>query len=166
MIKRLLYTLAVVLMFTCGTAEMGLRKRHLPKVEPQLQKYFNKLDSIYAANGIKIDYRKVSHIQVMDSMPLSKYVEGKTFEGLYNRITRKVYINTSQMDAFWVGKYEEMIILVMAHEIGHSQGIQHTSDSRSIMYPSSAYSLKMLFESSLDCLVTDIYLTTYPALEE
>lgn len=167
MLKKALYILTAIVMFACGTSSINLfEKNRRPEVQKELVPYFDKLDSIYRANNIKIDYRNISSIQTMDSLPRMPYMKGQTYEGLYNRITKKVYINTSQMDAFWAGKYHDKVLIILAHEIGHSQGKGHSTDYCSVMYPSSAYSLYLLRSTPVVKIVTDIYLINYPLLEE
>lgn len=146
-------------MFQCGSSSLNLfRKKPMPVVDKRFQPYFNKLDSIYKANDIKIDYRKISRITHIDSMP---NLNGRTFEGVYNFVTKTVYINPVQMDAFFKGHYEGMLLLILAHEIAHSQGKAHSSDSNSIMYVDSSYSLSLLDNCSIVELVTDVYLKDY-----
>lgn len=170
MVKKILYLITVIMMFQCGASSMHLFKKPVAKINidigDRFKPYFNTLDSIYKKNGIKIDYSRISAIKHIDSLPQEPWRIGKTFEGLYNQITKKIYINTSQMDAFWAGKYEEKILLVLAHEIAHSQGKQHSSDYCSIMYPNSTYTLSLLNGSSVEELVTAVYLEDYPLLEE
>jgi hypothetical protein len=134
------------------------QKMGRPHVEARLLKYFNELDSIYVSKGIVIDYSKVSSIQSMDSLPYDPVLQGKSLEGLYNKHTNQVYINTYQLDAFFKGKYKEKILLIMAHEIGHSQGMGHSNDTTSIMYYSSKYVSALLDNNKIEDLVSEMYL--------
>lgn len=153
-----------MLMFTYGTMSINIFKKRTPKVEPQLQKYFDKLDSIYSANDIDIDYSKISTIQVMDSLPTTPKISGPNYEGLYNRLDYSMYINMNQGPAFMLGKYEDVILVIMAHEVAHSQGYGHSNDPCSIMFYSSDYLLYLLLDTEVEYLVTDIYFSGTPSL--
>lgn len=177
--KRLLYILTAVMMFYMGSSTFQIDvdklsgKKDKVEVEAQFQRYYDTLSAIYKRNKIKFDYNKVSKVMHIDSMPPMYFIkDGKVFkdttkyEGLYNKINKIIYINPSQMDAFWAGKYHEMVTIILAHEMAHSQGKLHSSDYCSLMYFDSTYSISLLRESTVEELVTAIYLTDYPLLEE
>tara|TARA_R110002073_G_scaffold144403_3_gene296505 strand:- start:38 stop:574 length:537 start_codon:yes stop_codon:yes gene_type:complete len=158
--KKLLYILTAFAIFSFNLLKSTPKEdimAYRPPVDVNLEKHFNKLDSIYTARGIIIDYTQVSAIKDMTQLPPDPRHNGRQFEGLYNRITKVVYINTFQSEAFWNGTYEEKILVIIAHEVAHSQGIDHTLNPCSIMYPSSAYSLALINTTNIDKLVTDIY---------
>lgn len=167
MIKKLLYSAIALVMFTCGSIgsmHFDVFKKKTPNVEPQLQKYFDRLDSIYEANNIKIDYKKINNIYVVDSLPESSSYNKSFIEGMYDKETKNIYINTNQIQASLFNKYDDIILVIMAHEVAHSQGIGHTLDQYSLMYPSSSFTLYLLFHYRVDDLMVQIYLDDIPRI--
>lgn len=128
--------------------------------------YFQTLDSIYKRNLIAIDYKQIKAVKHIDSIPYSKYRDTtKVYEGLYNKYTKKIYLNPEQFGPFLLGKYNEKMLLILAHETAHSQDLGHSSDTCSIMYPSSKYIMELLDMYTVEELVVAIY-NGYPLLEE
>lgn len=166
--KKLLYLLTALILFQCGTmtkffkADSGIEDI---EVAPQFQERLKELDSIYKKNNIKIDYSRISSIMPMDSLKRDSS-DTRVLEGLYNRETLQIHINPDQMNYFFSGKYEKIITVILAHEIAHSQGKEHSSDENSIMYPSSKFMPKLISECTIEELVTDIYLQDYPIYVE
>jgi len=164
--KRLLYILTALVLFQCGSTSnlfFAHKKPSSTKIDARFLPYFKILDSIYKKNDIVIDYKKVSSITDIDSIPKPL---GYSVEGVYNKVTKIVYINTDQFDAFMQGHYVDMMVLILAHEIAHSQGKEHSSDINSIMYPSSTYTFYLLEQCTVEELVTEIYTKDYPILKE
>tara|TARA_R110000764_G_scaffold81371_6_gene161135 strand:+ start:7996 stop:8472 length:477 start_codon:yes stop_codon:yes gene_type:complete len=157
MIRKLAYLIFALTLATCSHSSYDHYSNFQPTVEDVLKPYYSKLDSIYKEEGIVIDYTKISTIQIIDSLPYHPYHIGKRYEGLYNNKTRAIYIETFQLEAFHFNVYEEKIMLVLAHEIGHSQGIGHSEDPCSIMFWNSKYVMELLQQNSITDLVTQIY---------
>jgi hypothetical protein len=161
--KKILYLLTIIVLFQCGSSSFRLfRPKPMPVVDKIFQPYSAKLDSIYEANEIEVDYTKVSRITHIDSVPSHPELAGRVFEGLYDPVNKIVYINPRQIDAFFAGHYNNFLLLILAHEIAHSQGKPHSSDENSIMYVNSSNSLNLLDECTVEELVTAIYLEDYP----
>ena len=149
--KNLIYLIIILTVITTSCKCVKLLKK-IPSVDVKLQPHFNKLDSIYTSKGININYRKIKEIKVMDTLNSKKY------EGLYNKKTKTVYININQDFAKKRGVYGEVITIILAHEIAHSQEIHHTNDPRSIMFRNSFFMFKLLEIYPLDYLVSSMYI--------
>lgn len=118
------------------------------KMDKRIEVYVKQLDYLYRKNNIDINWYKIKRVE----MVCDRY-----FLGQYDYNTKVIYINTCNEAATEDGIYSKMMILIMAHEIGHSQGKEHVNDSTSIMYVNNGYIRKLLETERL----SDLLLTPY-----
>jgi len=71
-------------------------------------------------NNINIDWGNISSINVV---PL-KYGT----QGIYSRDTKIILIQPYQIATLSTKAYNNLLLVILAHEIGHSQGFNHTSE--------------------------------------
>ena len=157
MIKKLIVLLALAAFSGCALLENTIDTIYRPKVVPELQEQFNRLDSIYKSRGINIDYRKVKSIETVQAIPVGAYPNPLRLEGLYIIKPKAVYVNLRQPFDKGSQIYKDKILMVIAHEIAHSQGHHHSNNPFSIMYPSSQYTRALLENFKVSDMVSAMY---------
>lgn len=118
------------------------------KMEKRIETYVRQLDYLYRKNNIKINWYKIKKITIVCDM---------YFLGQYDYQQKVIYINTCNDSAAKDGIYSQMMILIMAHEIAHSQDKVHVSDTTSIMYFNNGYIRDLLKTERL----SDLLMTPY-----
>jgi hypothetical protein len=128
-IKRVLLLGFILLLGSCASNPKDVW------VDDSLKPNFDYLVTLFDKNDIKINYRKIKYIR---RFPLS------SARGFYFKKYKTIYINTHFYRWDWISIYDEIKIVILAHEIAHSQKIWHNSDTTSIM------------KDSIDLYITDI----------
>ena len=118
--------------FTLGSCASN--PKHV-RVDDMYQPHFDYLVTLFDENDIKINYRKIKYVRVLE-MP---GVHGK-----YNRKHKIIYIDKYFNRWDWLPIYTDVKTIVLAHELAHSQKIWHNNDTSSIMC------------SKVDLYITDI----------
>lgn len=132
-----LYLLTAITVYVMLNTSISTRTVY---VSPNLQPQLNRLDSILGAEGIEIDY---SGIEKIISIPLEQ-----PRQGIYYGESRVVAINSYMRLPIILGPQmniadivNDYVLVVLAHEIMHAQGVDHINDHRSIMYFSDKYTM-------------------------
>lgn len=125
------------------------------KVDKELRNTFRALAHLYKQKDIDIDYKQILKVV---------YVNKDTgWVGLYDPKKRIVYVNGFPYASMSKMKRSTKLALIMAHEMAHSQGIDHSLNYKSIMYPSSQF---IIFLIQVQTRVTDLALTPYQPLPD
>lgn len=121
------------------------------KVDLKLKGAVRQLEFLYRSKGVSIDWKKVR--SVMTYSPKAPWL------GIYNTRTKRIFIHTKNIAQDYPsdGLYKKILLLVLAHEVAHSQGLGHVKDPLSIMND-SAWFLEYLLE---DQRLTDLLLQPY-----
>lgn len=120
------------------------------KVDKSLESYLIQLEHFYKINEVKINWKRVVKITVHGG--------GKTL-GDYSPKKKKIRMYPRNVARFFkgTGYIKKVMLLVMAHEVAHSQGIDHTKNPRSIMYKNSSFVWDLLNRKSLSSLLLTPY---------
>ena len=121
------------------------------KVDKRAYTYWRALTHLYKKKGIKIDYTKIKSVKVVNNSRVG-------WVGLYDPQSRTITLNLYKYESIREIKHDTIMILILAHEMAHSQGIPHSFDKTSIMYPAAVYIKEMLDDG---VRVTDLVMTPY-----
>lgn len=121
------------------------------EVDEYILPYYLRFVELMEDNNIEVDYSKIDDIQVI---PLEKMTNG-----LYYPATKDIIINYYFQipDGYTREFKEDFILYILAHEIAHSQGLEHSKDAASLMYFSDKYSLGLLTTIGVEELILNTY---------
>lgn len=107
-------------------------------ISSELYRQTIRLDSILAADGIKIDYSGVERVIMAPLYP--------GLQGLYLPENKVIIINSHlKLPPFApIGCREDYLLVVIAHEMLHAQNVGHVDDTGSLMYDNDAYILSYI----------------------
>jgi len=105
------------------------------EVDKVLEKYFDDLVFFYRKHKVFIDYRKIKGIHINPGRMISK--EGKSLAGVVTEDNR-IFVRIYHPIAVNHGVYEQIMLATIAHEIGHTQGLEHTDDDTNLMYQTNS----------------------------
>lgn len=155
--KFLIYLVLAVMTLGAVIAQRKPEYSHI-KIDKELVSYVRQLELFYRQNDIDIDWDKIKYIKVYNNEQglLGRWIEG----------AKTIQINLINSKAREEGRYEAMILLIVAHEIAHSQGVNHTRDPSSIMYVHNGFIFDLLKTKTLGSLVLTPYTLMYkPAMQ-
>jgi hypothetical protein len=102
------------------------------EVSPGIYPTFYRLVELCQRNGVEIDYSKVSAIKIQDTVMAvdNKVTTPFGTTTIYKQVAGVYYIDTGVIK---IGRYrviepeneKDYFLWVLAHELGHSQGIEH-----------------------------------------
>lgn len=110
--------------------------RHI-KIDKVLQPYFDDLVHFYRENKVFIDYTKIKGIHTNIGRMYSK--EGRSLAGVVTD-DNVIFIRIDHPIAVHHGVYNSIMLVTLAHEIGHTQGLEHTGDDdpHNLMYDTNS----------------------------
>ena len=164
--KKILILLLLLLPFHCSSqaidqwvpkkiavtyAAGGKWNKNSVKVDRLAAGYWKALCHLYEVRGIKIDYTKIKSVKLVNKKEVG-------WVGLYDPYTRTIFLNAYVYESIVGVNHTTMMILILAHEMGHSQGKNHSWDKTSIMYPAAVY-IKQMLEDGI--LVSELAMTPY-----
>ena len=143
--RKILITVLTIVLFTTAISHENtpavVEKTEITSeqviVDALLKPYFIRFVQLMEKNNIKIDYSK---IYAIEALPL---YDG--FHGIYTIDSKVVLVNlyyevplsVPLNDVKRVG--DEMIFHILAHEIGHSQGLKHKDPKAADLMASSSF---------------------------
>jgi len=103
--------------------------------------YLNRLHDIVKENDLEVDWRKIETITIV---PLRKDILG-----YWNADSKGILINSYFVFPRFIPLTEQekddYILLTLAHEIGHAQGLPHChKDTMNLMNPSAIFDVKAI----------------------
>jgi hypothetical protein len=106
--------------------------RHI-EIDKVLKPYFDDLVHFYREHNVFIDYTKIKGIRTNAGRMYSK--EGRSLAGVVTD-DNVIYIRIDHPVAVHHGVYNSIMLATLAHEIGHTQGLEHTGDDNphNLMY--------------------------------
>ena len=110
---------------TESTPPVGGRVRADVPISGGFEPYMDRFTKLMEDNDITIDWSKISSINVV---PLQNGIQG-----LYNTKTLVILIQPYQYRTLTKQAYDNILFAILAHEIGHSQGFEHTLESGKLM---------------------------------
>jgi len=110
-------------------------------IEDDFKPYALRLYNIMHKNDIKIDWTKISSINVV---PLAKGLQG-----LYSTDTHIILIQPYQFATLNRMEYDNLLLLILAHEVGHSQGFPHVEGKGKLMSRTDAGVYDIIKDNSL-----------------
>lgn len=81
------------------------------------QVYLDRFVELMDKNHIEIDWKRIESVNFLPLKP--------GLHGVYFKKSKVIMVNPEQAKAFKEGVYDDFILLILAHEIGHSQGWAH-----------------------------------------
>lgn len=104
-------------------------------IDKPLRYYTDQLRFFYKQHGVDIDYRKIRGIRLITGDMRDQH--GNSLSG-YFREDDVILIRGYHPVADSFGIYEKIMLITIAHEIGHSQGFLHdTINPDNLMYRSN-----------------------------
>lgn len=150
--KKIILALSVAIVLTLSVAvslngdATKFTEVEATYVNESLQPYFDEIVQIYKDNDVPIDYSKLDFV-----VPINMYgLQGYSNDG-------GIYIRTNQQYYKNIGLEKEIIMLVIAHELAHNQGIEHNDDIDSLMFPSDKFIPSLLEKYSVEELIVAVY---------
>lgn len=102
------------------------------KVDPAFANQWRQIVYFYKKQQVNIDYSVIDRVVAVD--------KPDGWIGLWEMWSGTIYINVHDFPSNGKIKHDTMMLLILAHEMAHSQGFGHNfSDNTNIMYPSSQY---------------------------
>lgn len=143
--KQPFFLIIALITLTALSFFSGRKKPHKIHIDTSLQEQFFRLDSLLSSAGVVIDYTKI------DKIITAPLASGK--QGVYFPDSRVLIINSNlrlppvmlfgpRVDILQM--VEDYALVVMAHEVMHSQGVLHVPDPNSIMFPSDTFTIANL----------------------
>jgi len=119
------------------------------QVDDKLKPSFDYLVNLFEKNNVNINYRKIKYIRLFD---LNKA------HGRYIKKYKVIYIDNYSLRWDWIWIYEDVQIIILAHEMAHSQKIDHNNDSTSIMSKNAdRYITDIIERDGVEKSVLDIF---------
>ena len=141
--KRIIYItlpLILLLLTVTTTSSLGQSTSHI-KVQKELKPYFNELIEIVEKNDLDVDWGKVDAIILS---PLSRGIQGYWSQDGSTIMINYLFIFPSFVELTNDEK-DDFILLTLAHEVGHSQGLKHiATDKIGLMSPHSKFELGII----------------------
>lgn len=94
------------------------------KVDKYIQPHFDYIVMVLDKNKININYRKIKYVKLFGL----KYARG-----FYYTDPKVIFIDPEFRSLDRILLHKKLLILMLAHEMAHSQDIDHNSDSTSVM---------------------------------
>jgi hypothetical protein len=127
--KKLLLLVFCIFTVSCYSQKRFKNKtekyiRHI-EVDKVLQPYFDDLVHLYNINEVFIDYTKIKKIRTHNGIMVDS--NGNVLAGYYDEDS-VIWVKISHPTAVNFGIYDQILMAIIAHEIGHSQGFEHVGD--------------------------------------
>lgn len=129
-------------------------------ISEPLQEQYTRFQVLMLENNIDVDYSKVSQL---NAIPL-----GNGLLGLYQPETKSVFISSTLSLPF--AEYlmtpkekikqleEDYLLVIIAHEVMHSQGVLHVDDSTSIMVTDDTYVFENIKKIGAEQYILNTYM--------
>lgn len=154
--KKILLYLFLFVVLTCQGQPTVVAPENNIYVDPLLKESYSRFVKLMKDNDIPINYY---NIKIIETIPLAA-----TVGGLYSTNTKNIYINIFyQLPAeVPIEKKEyfskELIFMLLAHEIGHSQGLEHKDYyTKELMSKGDYYWILLINEKGADQTVLDAF---------
>tara|TARA_R110000737_G_C14624761_1_gene494662 strand:- start:60360 stop:60860 length:501 start_codon:yes stop_codon:yes gene_type:complete len=139
--KRLIPLLLILLLTASYYPSYKASGRNHIAVSEHLQPYYNEFVEIADKNNLEIDW---SRIKSVDLVPLAHNIQG-----YWSRASETVmisyYYTFPMLVTLTKEEKDDLILMTLAHEIGHSQGWKHTNpDHMGLMNPSARFDMTAL----------------------
>lgn len=133
--KKLLVILLFFPIFVSAQFDSKYEAYKHISIDDELKYYTDQLRHFYRAHDIDIDYRNIRGFRVIHGEMRDQ--NGFGLAGYY-REDNVILIRDHHPVAKNFGIYEQIMLVTIAHEIGHSQGFLHdTTDVDNLMYYSN-----------------------------
>lgn len=120
------------------------------KVDWRLEELFDRFNLLMEENDIEIDYTKLQSIVVI---PLDERINGLYWEDVVY-----ISINISVPRGTSPELEEDYVLYTLAHEIGHSQGMEHLPNNPwHLMYNGADFAIANIKAKSIEEIILDAY---------
>lgn len=130
---------ALLIPFIWGAAQNQQSRYNHILVDPNLQRVFDRFIDIVDRNDLEVDWSQINGVE------LAPMLNG--VQGFYARHSKAVIINYFFIVPTRATRTEkdDLLLLTLAHEIGHSQGWRHIDpDKIGLMNPNGKYDLYII----------------------
>jgi len=121
-------------------------------VHTKLQPFMVELTDILEKNNVEVDWSK---IQTVTLLPLKDGIQG-FWSRDNSTVSINFYVQLPPFESLTAQEQDDFILLILAHEVGHSQGLVHTAaDVEGLMNPTSKYDLTAIRENRVEQYIVD-----------
>ena len=143
--KKILVIICLVTISVLLVSKDRLKSNTQVSCAEVLKPHYSYIVNLLEKNNIKIDYSKIKNITIAPMKDFRGYhAEGGVIIISYFGFNNKGTIN-------------EEVILTLAHEIAHSQGLKHTPNKIGLMFPSDKFDRYFIENKKIDSIIIDTF---------
>lgn len=110
-------------------------------VDERIRPYWEDFITLVAENDLNVDWSKINSVGVV---PLDYNIQGYWAKSIKS-VMVAYYFKFPPVEGLTLKEKDDLILLTLAHEVGHSQGLLHIEkDKVGLMNPHSKYDLLLV----------------------